>query len=217
MGGLGFELAKHLARNYRARLVLVSRKANETAGDAFARELSTEVLCCAADVADAESMQSVVDSAERRFGRINGVFHCAGELQDGLLLAKSRSEMERVLRPKVAGALVLDQLFARRSLDFMAFYSSVSAWLGLPGQIDYAAANAFLDSLAYHRRALGLPALTVNWGVLGGDGYVARNERVRCHPPRCPRIRRGDVWGKCATVAAARALPPVPRISIILV
>ena len=82
LGGLGFELAKHLARNYGARLVLVSRKATETASDAFARELLTEVLCCAADVADAESMQSVVDSAERRFGRINGVFHCAGELQE---------------------------------------------------------------------------------------------------------------------------------------
>ena len=57
-------------------------------------------------------------------------------------------------------------------------FSSVSSIFGNPAQGNYSAANAFLDSLAHHRQALGLPALTVNWGVLGGEGYVARNERV---------------------------------------
>ena len=58
-------------------------------------------------------------------------------------------------------------------------FSSVSSIFGNPAQGNYSAANAFLDSLAHHRRASGLPALTINWGVLGGEGYVARNERVR--------------------------------------
>ena len=63
-------------------------------------------------------------------------------------------------------------------LDCFVMFSSVSSIFGNPAQGNYAAANAFLDSLAHYRRALGLPALTVNWGVLGGEGYVARNERV---------------------------------------
>ena len=64
------------------------------------------------------------------------------------------------------------------ALDCFVMFSSVSSVFGNPAQGSYGAANAFLDSLAYHRRALGLPALAVNWGVLGGEGYVARNERV---------------------------------------
>ena len=64
------------------------------------------------------------------------------------------------------------------NLDCFVMFSSVSSIFGNPAQGNYSAANAFLDSLAHHRQALGLPALTVNWGVLGGEGYVARNERV---------------------------------------
>jgi hypothetical protein len=63
-------------------------------------------------------------------------------------------------------------------LDCFVMFSSVSSIFGNPAQGNYSAANAFLDSLAHHRQALGLPALSVNWGVLGGEGFVARNERV---------------------------------------
>jgi len=64
------------------------------------------------------------------------------------------------------------------ALDCFVMFSSISSIFGNPAQGNYCAANAFLDSLAHHRHALGLPALTINWGVLGGEGYVARNERV---------------------------------------
>jgi len=73
---------------------------------------------------------------------------------------------------------LLHEATRKMKLDCFVMFSSVSSIFGNPAQGNYSAANAFLDSLAHHRQALGLPALTVNWGVLGGEGYVARNERV---------------------------------------
>jgi len=82
------------------------------------------------------------------------------------------------MAPKAYGAWLLHKGTQDLPLDCFVMFSSISSIFGNPAQGNYGAANAFLDSLAHHRRALGLPALTMNWGVLGGEGYVARNERV---------------------------------------
>jgi acyl carrier protein len=82
------------------------------------------------------------------------------------------------MAPKAKGAWLLHENTREMGLDCFVMFSSVSSIFGNPAQGNYAAANAFLDSLAHHRRALGLPALAINWGVLGGEGYVARNKRV---------------------------------------
>jgi acyl carrier protein len=99
-------------------------------------------------------------------------------LDDAPLAALNRDRMKSVIGPKALGAWFLHQATRDMKLDCFVMFSSVSSIFGNPAQGNYAAANAFLDSLAHHRRALGLPALTINWGVLGGEGYVARNERV---------------------------------------
>jgi acyl carrier protein len=82
------------------------------------------------------------------------------------------------MAPKAHGAWLLHEGTKDMALDCFVMFSSMSSILGNPGQANYASANAFLDGLAHHRQALGLPALVINWGALGGEGYVARNERV---------------------------------------
>src|SRR5258707_14263084 len=99
-------------------------------------------------------------------------------IDDAPLAALNRDRLRSLLRPKANGAWLLHQATRDLKLDCFVMFSSVSSVFGNPAQGNYEAANAFLDSLAHHRRALGLPALTINWGALGGEGYVARNERV---------------------------------------
>ena len=109
---------------------------------------------------------------------LRGVFHLAMVIDDAPLAALNRERMRTVMAPKAYGAWLLHEATRDMQLDCFVMFSSVSSIFGNPAQGNYGAANAFLDSLAHHRQALGLPALTINWGVLGGEGYVARNERV---------------------------------------
>jgi len=99
-------------------------------------------------------------------------------IDDAPLADLTSDRIASVLTPKARGAWLLHEATKDLPLDAFLMFSSASSVFGNPGQGNYSAANAFLDSLAQHRRALGLPALAVNWGALGGEGYVARNERV---------------------------------------
>ena len=106
------------------------------------------------------------------------VFHLAMVIDDAPMAALTADRLRTVMAPKAYGAWLLHEATKGLNLDCFVMFSSVSGVLGNPAQANYAAANAFLDSLAHHRRALGLPALAVDWGALGGEGYVARNEKV---------------------------------------
>ena len=108
------------------------------------------------------------------------------------LAALTPERMRTVLGPKAHGAWLLHEATREMKLDCFVMFSSVSSIFGNPAQGNYSAANAFLDSLAYHRQALGLPALTVNWGVLGGEGYVARltSAALISRPAGTRRFRR---------------------------
>jgi acyl transferase domain-containing protein/thioesterase domain-containing protein/acyl carrier protein len=197
LGGLGVVLAEHLARTRRAKLVLVGRSAvPERAGwqdwldehglrDRTSRRLAKllelerlggEVLAVSADVANLEQMRGVVSGALERFGRIDGVFHAAGILDDDLIQVKTQTAIERVFAPKIQGALVLDELVSDPAIgvDFVALFSSTSALLGAAGQVDYVAANAFLDAFAHARRAQPGPSwLALDWGVWSDVGMGA--------------------------------------------
>ena len=99
-------------------------------------------------------------------------------LDDGVLLQQSWDRFERVLRPKAAGAWNLHVATAALPLDFFVLFSSAASLLGLAGQGNHAAANAFLDALAYARREAGLPALTINWGPWGDIGAAATSRVI---------------------------------------
>jgi acyl carrier protein len=104
--------------------------------------------------------------------------HAAMVLDDALLLDLNEERMCNVMAPKMIGGWNLHTQTLADPLDFFVSFSSFTSMIGNPGQANYVAANAFLDGLAYHRRAQGLPALTVNWGALSDVGYVAQNPEI---------------------------------------
>jgi acyl transferase domain-containing protein len=171
-GGIGLVIAESLARSVRAKLVLVSRSGAAPAARIHAlQQLGAEVLIARADVTDLAAMQRVVAQARQRFGTIHGVIHAAGVIGDGLIQLKQKDAADRVLAPKVLGTLVLETALAGADLDFLALFSSVSCFLAPVGQVDYVAANAFLDAFANARGASGKPwTVAINWGRWGETG-----------------------------------------------
>jgi acyl carrier protein len=162
-------LARHLVGVYGVRsLVLVSRRGADAPGAAELgdelRALGARVEVVAADVGERAGVERVLAAVPAEFP-LRGVVHGAGVLDDGLVTSLRVAQVERVLRPKVDGAWHLHELTRGLGLSMFVLYSSASGLVGLPGQGNYAAANAFLDALARRRAAEGLPALSLPWGL----------------------------------------------------
>ncbi|WP_424186620.1 SDR family NAD(P)-dependent oxidoreductase [Actinokineospora sp. G85] len=175
LGAIGSSIARHLVEVVGAKVVLIGRSGRGDDSDDGAQwyEDNPDVLVLAADVTDAERMRVVVETAESRFGPVNGVIHSAGLLGDGAMANKSAEDFERVLAPKVAGTLVLHELFQHRDIDFLVLFSSLSARRPGFGQAAYAAANCFLDSFAHSALAAGHRFVTcLNWDVWQGSGMA---------------------------------------------
>ena len=176
LGGLGLACARWLARLGARHLVLLSRRAPNEAARAKIAELETqgvEVLVALVDVADGNSLRTLLADVARRMPPLRGILHAAGSVDDGMLSEQSWSRFERVMAPKVRGTLNLHEMTRSAPLDFFVMFSSGAAVLGSPGQSNYAAANSFLDSLAYVRLANGQPALSINWGSWSEVGMAA--------------------------------------------
>ena len=186
-GGLGVELARHLAVHHGcARLLLVSRRGDRAEGAEQLRvelaQSGCEVRFAACDVADRAQLAAVVNAVPPAYP-LGAVIHTAGVLSDGVLESLDHDRVEQVLRPKIDAAWHLHELTVGLDLSAFVMFSSAAGVLGSPGQANYAAANVFLDALAQHRRALGLPALSLAWGLwgeVGGmTGGLGQTDRAR--------------------------------------
>ncbi|RYD77288.1 MAG: SDR family NAD(P)-dependent oxidoreductase [Verrucomicrobiaceae bacterium] len=181
-GGFGKVLAQWLVDNGARHLVLSSRSGASTPESvAFVKglqERGVKVQVVRADAGSSKDVARLLGEVRASGQPLRGLFHLAMVIDDAPLAVLNRERMRTVMAPKAYGAWLLHEGTRDMELDCFVMFSSVSSIFGNPAQGNYGAANAFLDSLTYHRRALGLPALTINWGVLGGEGYVARNERV---------------------------------------
>jgi acyl transferase domain-containing protein/alpha-ketoglutarate-dependent taurine dioxygenase/acyl carrier protein len=174
-GGIGFALARDLAKTRRARLVLIGRSPAPEAKVRELEELGAEVLAVTADVTHSSEMEAAVRLALERFGTIHGAIHAAGVAGGGLLRLKTREAAERVLAPKVRGAAVLAQALRGLDLDFLVLFSSTIGLTGAFGQIDYSAANAVLDTFALDRAARGGGfTLAIDWDGWRDVGMTAQ-------------------------------------------
>ncbi len=211
-GGIGQALANDILSRHKATVVLLARSAlsprdvwadylaehpaaDRTASqiravlrlEEAAEPLGGSVETAMADVANLAQMRRVVDDLTSRHGTLTGVIHAAGTLDDAPLLAKSDAGIDAVLAPKVQGLRVLDQLLPDGTLEMMVLFSSTSTATRAAGQVDYVAANAWLNAFAQSRKDAKTRVTAINWGIWADVGMAARamgGEASDTLPPR---------------------------------
>jgi len=179
LGGLGLKVAHWLVNQGARHLVLTGRSGiTEKHQEALRQleQLGAKVLVVKADVSNPEDVARVLAEAKASLPTLRGVIHAAGVIDDGILLQQNWERWTKVMAPKLRGSWNLHALTQDLPLDFFVCFSSIAALLGSPGQGNYAAANTFMDALAAHRRSLGLPGLSVNWGAWADVGMAASLE-----------------------------------------
>jgi acyl transferase domain-containing protein/acyl carrier protein len=177
LGGLGFKVAEWLIKKGARYLVLVGRKdvtkSIRLVLDEW-QDAGVKILTIAADVSKNDEVRILLAQIQQQMPPLGGVFHAAGTLESAMIVDQDELKFDRVLAPKVLGAWNLHCLTKDISLDMFVMFSSVASLLGTRGQCNYAAANAFLDSLALYRHSLGLSGLAINWGPWSETGMASR-------------------------------------------
>ncbi|HEU5230966.1 MAG TPA: KR domain-containing protein, partial [Ktedonobacteraceae bacterium] len=195
LGGIGLALAEHLASTVQARLILVGRSTlpprdeweeilttQGCQSDVGRRihhvqrieSLGSPVMLVAADVAEEVQMRTVIEQTLTTFGALHGVIHAAALPPSGLIQLKTPEQAAQILAPKVQGTLILDRLLRGIPLDFLLLFSSMSSSTGGgPGQVDYCAANAFLDAFAHKHSTDHGMTVVIDWGEWQWDAWSA--------------------------------------------
>lgn len=204
LGGIGLTIAKYLAQSVRAKLALIGRSPlpprakwgewlqEHSTQDQVSQkiwkvkeleELGGTVITVNADIADLGQMQKAFADITGEFGKIDGVIHCAGVADGGIIQLRNRETTDPVLAPKVNGTLVLDKLFRDQPLDFVIICSSLASVIPTFGQVGYTAANGFLDAYArYKNRRDGTFTVAVNWDNWQEVGIAAAHSAAWANP-----------------------------------
>jgi amino acid adenylation domain-containing protein len=196
LGGIGTAIADHLAISVQAKLILIGRSSlpdrtqwqqwllqqgDQDETSIKIRQVQAleakgaEVLVLAADVTDMQQMSAVLASAQQHYGQINGVIHAAGLPGGGVMQLKTQPAAASILAPKVLGTIVLQQIFQNSALDFVLLCSSIESILGEFGQVDYVAANAFLDVYAQSALNRQTKVISINWDAWQKVGMAVKS------------------------------------------
>ncbi len=181
LGGLGLQVAQWLASEGAKHLVLTSRsgatsaQAQQTVKEL--QEAGVAVTVVKADIANAQEVQQLISECQA-LAPLRGIIHAAAVLDDGVLQGQTAERFRYVMAPKVQGAWFLHTFTHAIPLDFFVCFSSSMSLLNEAGQGNYAAANAFMDTLAHYRQAAGLSALSINWGAWSDIGMAAKIDQV---------------------------------------
>lgn len=208
-GGIGLTIAEDLIRRHSVKITLIARRrlperglwaallAKAGPNDPIARRilavqrleaLGGEVLIAQADVANVVEMEAAKSAGESRFGAVHSVIHAAGVVDDGPILTKSSADIEDVFAPKLHGTQVLERLFPDGSITWMVLFASTSTVTGPAGQVDYVAANEYLNAYARHRANGKTKVVALNWGIWQGVGMAADALADRVGRSESPKV-----------------------------
>ncbi|WP_395540650.1 type I polyketide synthase [Neotabrizicola sp. sgz301269] len=208
-GGIGLTVAEDLIRRHGVKITLIARSAlpdrtlwprhlaAHAPGDPVSRRilalqrleaLGGEVLVTRADVANPDEMTAARDAGVARFGPVAAVIHAAGVVDDGPLVTKTPASAEEVFAPKLHGTQVLDRLFPDGSVGLILAFASTSTVTGPAGQVDYVAANEYLNAWAQSRAGGRTRVVALNWGIWQGVGMAAESLADRAGRPETPRL-----------------------------
>jgi acyl transferase domain-containing protein/surfactin synthase thioesterase subunit/acyl carrier protein len=180
LGSLGVKVAEWMAECGARRLVFTSRRPPQGQTVETVRGLEAKgvrAVVAIGDVTNEAELNRILAEVRAKMPPLRGIFHCAGMLDDGILDQMDWSRFSAVTAPKVKGSWLLHNATLNDQLDYFVLFSSILSLIGSPGQSNYTAANAFLDALTEHRRAAGLPAVTINWGPWADTGLATVSGR----------------------------------------
>jgi len=180
-GSLGIYTCQWLKDQGAKYIIITSRNAPKNGVLEKIKDIEksgVKILFIKSDVSIQSHVEEIFQTAKESMPVISGIIHTAGVLDDGVLINQTKDKFDKVLAPKIAGAWNLHMYSQELNLDFLVFFSSAVSIIGSSGQSNYAAANAFMDTLAHYRNISGLPALSINWGPWSDSNMITNLENI---------------------------------------